>query len=125
MGVDLEKQLLSAVRHGRTKEALELLEKGANVNCADPLIGETPLLLAIKTGNKILLRALVEKGANVNYVLRMRKDELTNSLSEGRSGFGYATCPLTLAYEQEELHDLGPEIEFLEAHGAKELCDLA
>lgn len=124
MSEDLGKKLLSAIRHGRTQEALALLEKGANVNYVLPDLLDTPLLLAIETGNKTLIRRLVEKGANVNYILHYPKSEKMISLSDGLSGHGYQTCPLTRAYEQEELYDLGPEIEFLEAHGAKELCEL-
>lgn len=124
MAVNLSGKLLSAVRHGRTKEALDLIEQGADVNAVAEIVLETPLLLAIKTGNKALIRALVEKGANVNYIQHLPGSEETVSLSEGRAGFGLQTCPLTEAYAREELYDLSEEIQLLEAHGAKELCDL-
>lgn len=121
---NLEQALLSAVRHRRTKEALELIERGADVNAAAPITLETPLLLAIETGNKTLIRALVGSGADVNYVQHLPGSKEDISLSGGLSGHGLRTCPLTAAYANETLYDLSEEIKLLEARGAKELCDL-
>lgn len=124
MLADLEQALLSAVRHRRTQEALDLIVRGADVNAVAPVTLETPLLLAVETGNKTLLRALVENGANVNYVQHLPGSEETVSLPGGVAGHGFRKCPLTAAYANEELYDLSEEIKLLDAYGAKELCDL-
>lgn len=124
MSADLEQALLSAVRHCRTQEALALIARGAHVNAVAPVTLETPLLLAVETGNKTLIRALVENGADVNYVQHLPGDKETVSLSGGLAGHGFRKCPLTEAYAKEDLYDLSEEIKLLEAHGAKELCDL-
>lgn len=124
MSADLEQALLSAVRHRRTQEALALIARGAHVNAVAPVTLETPLLLAVETGNKTLIRALVENGADVNYVQQLPGDKETVSLSGGLAGHGFRKCPLTEAYAKEDLYDLSEEIKLLEAHGAKELCDL-
>lgn len=113
---ELGKKLLSAVRHRRTLEALELMEKGANVNFCDPLFWETPLFQAIQTGNKQLIRALTEHGANVNHHIYWERRPPCGHIS----GNPKHKCPLSCAYDYEEEHDLTEEIAFLKEHGAKE-----
>lgn len=123
----LEKQLLSAIRHYRTKEALDLLDQKIDLNAEqDPW--ENPLILAICKGNKEVIRKLVEKGADANRLLSWYHPvtQAESDLSEGHTAVSDYShyCPLTEAYRYEEEHNLSDEIKLLRAHGAKELDDL-
>lgn len=123
-----EKQLLSAIRHYRTKEALELLEEEIDLNVSGFTPFETPLFLAIEQGNKPVIRKLVEKGANVNYLGHWYEpaNKKLIELSEGHFGQGKSEyrCPLSLALQYEEKHGLETEVTLLRAYGAKELNEL-
>ena len=123
-----EKQLLSAIRHYRTTEALALLEEELDLDSLGFFPLETPLLLAIRQGNKTIIRKLVEKGADVNHVVHWHspKNEELLELSEGHDGreVNEHKCPLSEALCYEEKHNLTEEIALLKAHGAKELYEL-
>ncbi|MGN0024764.1 MAG: hypothetical protein ACI351_04965 [Candidatus Avelusimicrobium sp.] len=123
-----EKQLLSSIRHYRTKEALDLLEEKIDLDACGFTPFETPLFLAIETGNKPVLRKLVEKGANVNYLGHWREPASKKLIELSEGHFGQEKneyrCPLSLALQYEEKHGLAAEVALLRAHGAKELNDL-
>lgn len=125
-----EKQLLSAIRHYRTQEAVLLLEEneGLDLDAPGDFPLENPLMLAVQQGNKILIRKLVEKGANVNIVLHLYepRNEETIQLTEGHFGQEkhIYQCPLTEALAREEMYGLSEEIALLKAYGAKELSEL-
>lgn len=59
-------ELLVSVRENRTARAVELLEKGADVNGPDEL-GFTPLMYAAQSGNIQLMEVLLKKGAAINW----------------------------------------------------------
>lgn len=123
-----EKQLLSAIRHYRTKEALGLLEEEIDLDVHGFTPFETPLFMAIETGNKPVLRKLVEKGADVNYLGHWREPASKKLIELSEGHFGQEKneyrCPLSLALQYEEKHGLAAEIALLRAHGAKELNEL-
>lgn len=123
-----EKQLLSAIRHYRTKEALELLEEEIDLDVHGLTPFETPLFMAIETGNKPVIRKLVEKGAEVNYLGYWHEPASKKliELSEGHFGQEKSEykCALSLALQYEEKHGLSAEVALLRACGAKELNEL-
>ena len=123
-----EKRLLSAIRHDRTQEALSLLEEELDLNATGFIPLETPLLLAIELGNKAVIAKLVEKGAPVNQVVHWHQPASQEmiELSEGHSGqeIHEYRCPLSMALQYEEKHNLTEEVALLRAHGAKELDEL-
>jgi len=56
--------LIDAVRAGNGTEAVRLIEKGADVNAADPL-GTTPLMWAARYGDAAVVDRLIRAGAKV------------------------------------------------------------
>ena len=123
-----EKQLLSAIRHYRTQEALALLDEEIDFDAPGFIPFDTPLFLAIEKGNKLVIRKLVEKGADVNYLAHWYEpaNEKMIELSEAHSGqeINEYRCPLSLALEYEEKHGLAKEVALLKEYGAKDLEEL-
>ena len=75
--------LIDAVRAGNGTEAVRLIEKGADVNAADPL-GTTPLMWAARYGDAAVVDRLIRAGAkvaaeNVFGVTPMSEAALTGS----------------------------------------------
>lgn len=63
--VDIDKELIKAVKSRDIKRVIELLERGANPNAKDEY-GWTPLHHAAKKGSVDIAKLLINKGANVN-----------------------------------------------------------
>ena len=123
-----EKQLLSAIRHYRTQEALALLDEEIDLDAPGFIPIDTPLFLAIEKGNKPVIRKLVEKGADVNYLAHWYEpaNQEIILLSEGHSGWekNEYRCPLSMVLEYEEKHGLAEEVALLKKYGAKDLEEL-
>lgn len=114
MTEDLRHQLLFAVSRWNTDRALELIERGADLNYVSPVVPNTPLLEAAQRGDGKVLRKLVEKGANVNFIQDVPPDE------HARHGLGWTTCPLAAACDYNERNGgFEEEIALLKAHGAR------
>ena len=64
MGDTLGKKLHKATQKGKSQLAMELIERGANVNIRDGY-NNKPLHDAAKKGNGELVSRLIEKGANI------------------------------------------------------------
>ena len=65
MDSPLGKKLHKAIKKGKLQLAMELIEKGANVNTRDEY-GNKPIHDAVKKGDSELVSRLIEKGANIN-----------------------------------------------------------
>jgi hypothetical protein len=63
--VDIDKELIKAVKSRDIKKVKELLEKGANPNAKDNY-ESTPLHYAAQVGSSDIAMLLINKGANVN-----------------------------------------------------------
>jgi hypothetical protein len=63
--VDLDKELIKAVKSRDIKRVIELLERGANPNAKDEY-GWTPLHHAAEVGSVDIAKFLIDKGAYVN-----------------------------------------------------------
>ncbi|XP_046712049.1 ankyrin repeat and EF-hand domain-containing protein 1-like isoform X2 [Silurus meridionalis] len=59
-----------ACEHGKDCEklCLQLLERGADPNVADPLSGRTPLMEAVRLGSLTVVREILQRGGNPNVV---------------------------------------------------------
>ena len=67
--VRLNRKLLEAAAHGKTKEAIALIEKGADVNTRDTrerYVGRTPLHWAATCGQTETVEALIAQSADVS-----------------------------------------------------------
>lgn len=65
----LNRKLLEAAAHGKTKNVIALIEKGADVNTRDTregYVGWTPLHWAATCGRTETVEALIAKGADVS-----------------------------------------------------------
>ncbi|MBM4123601.1 MAG: ankyrin repeat domain-containing protein [Nitrospira sp.] len=58
--------LIEVASDGDTKQVLELLEQGADVNAKSPLVKTTPLILAAWNNHVETVRVLLDRGADVN-----------------------------------------------------------
>lgn len=65
-GQDSDQALIDAARKGNTEEVKKLINKGANVNAKDDILGLTALMWAAGLGYADTVQALLDKGANVN-----------------------------------------------------------
>lgn len=63
---DINEDFLKAIGRGSLIQTKYLLEKGADLNLAEPKTGITPLHIAVKTGNYSIVEFLLSKGANPN-----------------------------------------------------------
>jgi hypothetical protein len=72
----LDLDLYYAVFGGDLKEVRKLLDKGADVNAKDDVIGSTPLHWAVIKGNLDIVKLLVERGADLNARDRYGKTPL-------------------------------------------------
>ena len=62
--------LRSACASGKVAMVRYVLEKGVDVNHADPINGGTPLECGCASGNRDIVRLLVEAGASINTPAR-------------------------------------------------------
>ncbi|MBI3604005.1 MAG: ankyrin repeat domain-containing protein [Nitrospirae bacterium] len=58
--------LINAASDGETKQVLEMLDKGQDVNARSPVTRSTPLILAAWNNHIETVRALLDRGADVN-----------------------------------------------------------
>ncbi len=58
--------LMCAIGNGQTELAIEMIERGSNVNHLAEKSGSTPLSIAVMAGNIEVTKALIEYGVNVN-----------------------------------------------------------
>src|SRR5574338_251232 len=63
--ININQDLLAAVRRGSLDGVRELLDHGAAVNSRNR-IGDTPLVTAAKNGNTALAMLLLQRGADAN-----------------------------------------------------------
>ncbi len=63
---DIDRGLLNAVESGDLKEAMRLLDDGADVNAHAEENGTTPLMIASGAGRLDLINLLLKRGADVN-----------------------------------------------------------
>jgi len=61
-----QQRLLQGIESNRAKDVKAALEDGADVNCADPTTGHTPLHVAAQCGRPRMCELLLELGAAVN-----------------------------------------------------------
>jgi len=62
---ELNNQLLHAIANNKFEMATILIERGADINCANQY-GNTPLIEAARLGNLEMAQILTEKGVNIN-----------------------------------------------------------
>jgi len=106
-GIDEQKKIFNAAKHGRLGELKGYVEDGGPIECT-PFGSQTPLYIAAFYGKLNCLQYLASKGAELNCV---EKDGFTPAhaaSSEGRIG-----C-------LQELHKLGADLS--KATGKKQTC---
>lgn len=59
----IDEELMIACQYGNARKIVELLQKGANVNCQD-FFSRTPLVFAVRNGHCNIIDLLVEHGAD-------------------------------------------------------------
>jgi len=76
--------LIVAVRTRATNEVVDLLAKGANINCAVlPFFNDTPLWVACRSNDFSMAELLIEHGANVNALTGTGDSPLHAAIENG------------------------------------------
>ncbi|HMK33847.1 MAG TPA: ankyrin repeat domain-containing protein, partial [Desulfomonilaceae bacterium] len=101
---DIDAALVAAIHEGRAQEAAELLDRGADANCADKR-GSPVLVLAVTTGSRTM----------VELLLRHRAD----AGSKDRHGF----TALARACEQEKPDLIEPLLQHKKGQADAEMLD--
>ena len=122
--------LHKAIKRHRTQEALELLERGADVNLRNG-IQETPLICAAFAGDIEVARVLVESGADVNaqslptrstallWAAQKGSADMVRLLLEAGADVNARDWNENTSLMQAAAHSSSPEVvEFLLAAGA-------
>jgi ankyrin repeat protein len=81
--VEIDKEFLNACKDGDLEKVKQLLERGADVNAKDEILGETALMWASSNGQKEVVEFLIEKGADVNAKTRFGNTALMYASEKG------------------------------------------
>ena len=82
---NLDEALRTAAAGGTFFELADLIQRGANVNSAEPDTGETPLMWAVEGGNPAKVSQLLTHHANVNTRDSLGETALMKAVSNGRA----------------------------------------
>ena len=74
--IELDNQLIEAIKDGDITIVKDLIERGANVNHAS-IVGDTPLIIAGNRGHLEIVKYLIEHGADVNQANNKGNTSLT------------------------------------------------
>jgi len=103
-------KLLSACKRGKTRQALKLLDKGADVNARDTVFGHcnTPLILACWKNHTELVKRLIERCEDLGLGI-----DINARNSWGRSAFFWA-CKNNNTELALKLLERGADVDFVD-----------